>query len=50
MKYSFNLKVESSWVDLGEGGDVAVKYFVSRLNWLKENLEAGKPEEKKKPQ
>lgn len=48
MKYSFNLKVESSWVDLGEGGDVAVKYFVSRLNWLKENLEAGKPEEKKK--
>lgn len=34
-------------MDLGEGGDAAVKYFVSRLNWLKENLEVGKPEEKK---
>lgn len=29
---------------LGEGGDAAVKYFTSRLNWLKENLEVGKPE------
>lgn len=33
---------------MGGGDDIAVKFFVSKLNWPKMNLEVGKPGVKKK--
>lgn len=33
---------------MGEGGDAAVKYFVSRMNWLKDRELRGWKDRKKK--